>query len=60
MVDRIVFADDEMVVDQGVGYPRAYARLCRDRGLGPFSHGPPFTFTPYALVPQEVIFLRLN
>lgn len=55
-----MFADDEMVVDQGVGYPRAYARLCRDRGLGPFSHGPPFTFTPYALVPQEVIFLRLN
>ncbi|KAK6162561.1 hypothetical protein DH2020_002402 [Rehmannia glutinosa] len=42
-----------MAVDDGLGYPKAYAKLCRDRSFGPFSHGPPFTFTPYALVQQE-------
>lgn len=50
----MVFTEEEMAVDQGVGYPRAYAKLCRDRSFGPYSYGPPFTFTPYALVQQEV------
>ncbi|XP_075501028.1 uncharacterized protein LOC142539445 [Primulina tabacum] len=49
----MVFTEEEMAVDQGVGYPRAYAKLCRDRSFGPYSNGPPFTFTPYALVQQE-------
>ncbi|KAH6789570.1 hypothetical protein C2S51_004576 [Perilla frutescens var. frutescens] len=42
-----------MAVDEGLGHPKAFAKLCRDRGFGPFSHGPPYAFTPYALVQQE-------
>ncbi|XP_073147974.1 uncharacterized protein [Henckelia pumila] len=49
----MVLTEEEMSVDQGVGYPRAYAKLCRDRSFGPYSNGPPFAFTPYALVQQE-------
>ncbi|KAL2491316.1 hypothetical protein Adt_26944 [Abeliophyllum distichum] len=52
MASEFVFIDEEMVIDEGLGYPKAYAKLCRDRSFGPFSHGPPFTFTPYVL-PQE-------
>lgn len=51
------FTDEEMVIDEGLGYPRAYAKICRDRGLGPYNHGPPFTFMPYAMQQNEVIFL---
>ncbi|XVF26668.1 hypothetical protein REPUB_Repub14bG0037500 [Reevesia pubescens] len=47
------FTDDEMVIDEGLGYPRAYVKICRDRGLGPYNHGPPFTFMPYALQQNE-------
>ncbi|KAI3444731.1 hypothetical protein Pfo_001396 [Paulownia fortunei] len=53
MANNLVFTDEEMAIDEGLGYPKAYAKLCRDRSFGPFSHGPPFTFTPYALVQQE-------
>ncbi|XP_073309826.1 uncharacterized protein [Primulina huaijiensis] len=49
----ILFTEEEMCIDQGLGYPRAYAKLCRDRSFGPYSNGPPFTFTPYTLVQQE-------
>ncbi|CAI9769363.1 unnamed protein product [Fraxinus pennsylvanica] len=52
MVSELMFMDEEMAIDEGLGYPIAYAKLCRDRSFGPFSHGPPFTFTPYVL-PQE-------
>ncbi|KAH0982691.1 hypothetical protein GBA52_009868 [Prunus armeniaca] len=38
------FTADEMAIDDGLGYPKAYAKLCRDRSAGPYSHGPPFTF----------------
>ncbi|XWS19049.1 hypothetical protein CRYUN_Cryun32bG0097600 [Craigia yunnanensis] len=47
------FADEEMVIDEGLGYPRAYAKICRDRSLGPYIYGPPFTFVPYALQQNE-------
>ncbi|GMI73124.1 hypothetical protein like AT3G15550 [Hibiscus trionum] len=47
------FADEEMVLDEGLGYPRAYAKICRDRTLGPYNHGPPFTFIPYILQQNE-------
>ncbi|XVF74670.1 hypothetical protein PTKIN_Ptkin13bG0130000 [Pterospermum kingtungense] len=50
------FTDEEMVIDDGLGYPRAYAKICRDRGLGPYNLGPPFTFMPYAL--QQNVSLR--
>ncbi|PQQ21271.1 titin homolog [Prunus yedoensis var. nudiflora] len=47
------FTADEMAIDDGLGYPKAYAKLCRDRSAGPYSHGPPFTFMPYCLQQQE-------
>ncbi|KAL4559950.1 hypothetical protein LXL04_032096 [Taraxacum kok-saghyz] len=49
MADDLMFSAEELRIDEGLGYPKAYAKLCRDRGFGPYSHGPPFTFTPYAL-----------
>lgn len=49
------FNEEDMVVDEGVGYSKAYAKLCRDRGAaGTYSHGPPFTFLPCALQQHEV------
>ncbi|CAA0842696.1 Unknown protein [Striga hermonthica] len=53
MVSKLMFTDEEMAVDEGFGYPKAFAKLCRDPGFGPFSHGPPFAFNPYALGQQE-------
>ncbi|XP_031487265.1 uncharacterized protein LOC116255543 [Nymphaea colorata] len=50
------FAEEEMVVDQTLGFPIAYAKLCRDPDLGnPYTRGPPFTFTPYILEPREAL-----
>lgn len=48
------FTEEEIAVDEGLGYPKAYVKLCRDRDLSPYSHGPPFTFTPYTLQQREV------
>ncbi|KAK3026121.1 hypothetical protein RJ639_040793, partial [Escallonia herrerae] len=53
MAADLLFNEEEMVVDEGLGYPRAYARLCKDRSFGLYSHGPPLTFTPYALHKHE-------
>ncbi|KAL2511470.1 hypothetical protein Adt_17070 [Abeliophyllum distichum] len=53
MATDLVFTDEEMAIDQALGYPEAYAKLCRDRCFSPFSHGPPFTYTPYSLPQQE-------
>ncbi|XP_022720906.1 protein lava lamp-like [Durio zibethinus] len=47
------FTDKEMMIDEGLGYPRAYAKICRDSSLGPYNHGPPFTFMPYVLQQNE-------
>ncbi|TMW93973.1 hypothetical protein EJD97_010933 [Solanum chilense] len=55
MAGDLVFTPEEMVIDQGLGYPKAYAKICKDRSFGPFSRGPPFTFTPYALPQHEVL-----
>ncbi|XP_010033909.2 myosin heavy chain, muscle [Eucalyptus grandis] len=49
MAAEYCFSEAEMEVDESLGYPVAYAKLCRDRGAGPYAHGPPFAFTPYAL-----------
>lgn len=54
MAADLLFTEEEMAIDEGLGYPKAYGKLCRDRGFGPYSHGPPFTFTPYALQQNEV------
>nr|GEX75382.1 hypothetical protein [Tanacetum cinerariifolium] len=48
-LDELMFSADELRVDEGLGYPKAYAKICRDRGFGPYGHGPPFTYTPYVL-----------
>ncbi|KAG4211817.1 hypothetical protein ERO13_A02G124100v2 [Gossypium hirsutum] len=53
MAVEYAFADEEMVIDEGLGYPRAYAKICRDRSLGPYPYGPPFTFIPYVLHQNE-------
>ncbi|XP_055827322.1 uncharacterized protein LOC129895614 [Solanum dulcamara] len=55
MAGDLVFTPEEMVTDQGLGYPKAYANICKDRSFGPFSRGPPFTFTPYARPQHEVL-----
>lgn len=47
------FTREEMAVDENLGYPKAYAKLCRDRSFSSFSSGPPFIFIPLALPPQE-------
>ncbi|KAK6912147.1 hypothetical protein RJ641_024240 [Dillenia turbinata] len=49
------FAEEDMKVYEGLGYPKAYAKLCRDRQINPFNHGPPFTFIPYGLHQREVL-----
>ena len=54
MAMDIAFSEEEVAIDEGLGYPKAYAKLCWNRGLGPYSHGPPFTFTPYILQQHEV------
>ncbi|PSR96049.1 Myosin-10 like [Actinidia chinensis var. chinensis] len=53
MAADLLFTDEEMAVDEGLGYPKTYAKICRDRSVSPYSHGPPFTFTPYALQQHE-------
>ncbi|KAL1548667.1 titin isoform X2 [Salvia divinorum] len=40
MANDFVFTEEEMAVDGGLGYPTTFAKLCRDRSFGPFSHGP--------------------
>lgn len=54
------FLPEEMAVNENLGYPKAFAKLCRDRGFGPYSHGPPFSFIPYALSEDEVNKLDLS
>ncbi|CAL1377876.1 unnamed protein product [Linum trigynum] len=37
----------DRAVDGALGYPKSYAKCCRDGGVGIFNQGPPLTFTPY-------------
>ncbi|XP_043698715.1 trichohyalin-like [Telopea speciosissima] len=53
MAARSSLKEEDLVVDDGLGYPRLYAKLCRDPLLTPYNHGPPFTFIPYSFQPQE-------
>ncbi|GAB2293595.1 hypothetical protein Dimus_027807 [Dionaea muscipula] len=55
MAASYAFGDEEMTVDEILGFPTAYAKLCKDKGLNPYSLGPPLTFTPYSLHPQQAM-----
>ncbi|CAL0325968.1 unnamed protein product [Lupinus luteus] len=47
------FTTEDMSVNETLGYPKAYAKLCLDKGFGPYPNGPPFNFMPYALQDDE-------
>ncbi|KAK9141595.1 hypothetical protein Syun_010995 [Stephania yunnanensis] len=48
----VTFTAEEMEIDQGLGYPKAYPKLCRDIILYPF------TFLPFPLPPPEALRAR--
>ncbi|KAI4981015.1 hypothetical protein ZWY2020_021500 [Hordeum vulgare] len=53
------FMEEERAVDDALGYPKAYSRLCRSGACGgalclPYTHGPPDAFLPYVLQTHEV------
>ena len=50
--------EEGRAVDDALGYPKAYARLCRGSGAAtglPYAHGPPHAFLPYVLQPHEAL-----
>ncbi|GJN37319.1 hypothetical protein PR202_gb26257 [Eleusine coracana subsp. coracana] len=50
------FTEEEKAVDDALGYPKAYVRLCRGGAVGlPYCHGPPHAFLPYVLQPHEAM-----
>ncbi|XP_047306793.1 uncharacterized protein LOC124910219 isoform X2 [Impatiens glandulifera] len=49
MAAELLFTEGEMVLQKGLGYPKAFAKLCKDHSFNPYFHGPPFTFIPYPL-----------
>ncbi|GLT67730.1 hypothetical protein SLA2020_400160 [Shorea laevis] len=55
MAAYYAFTEDDLLIDEGLGHPKAYAKICRDRGFGPYNLGPPFTYTPYALQQNEIL-----
>ncbi|KAG7997958.1 hypothetical protein I3843_01G234100 [Carya illinoinensis] len=52
------FPEEEIAVNESFGYPKAYAKLCRDRRVCPYDHGPPFTYIPYGLEQDEELRAR--
>ncbi|KAJ7951849.1 Trichohyalin [Quillaja saponaria] len=58
MAEDYGFKQDEMTINENLGYPKAHAKLCRDRCASPYNHGPPFTFTPYSLQQDEAMRAR--
>ncbi|XP_020269724.1 myosin-3 [Asparagus officinalis] len=52
------FTEEEMAIDQNLGYPKAYSKLCNinsNSSTSPFLNGPPLSFIPYTLQPQEAL-----
>ncbi|KAJ8755946.1 hypothetical protein K2173_024491 [Erythroxylum novogranatense] len=49
------FTEEDLVVDVGLGYPKAYAKLCRNGVCEAYASGPPFTFTPYPMQKEEML-----
>ncbi|CAL9061096.1 unnamed protein product [Musa banksii] len=59
IASKMGFTEEEMAVDEGLGYPKAYAKLCRSPSvLSAYAQGPPFAFLPYTLQPQEALRAR--
>ncbi|XP_072964960.1 uncharacterized protein [Typha angustifolia] len=59
MATKLAFTEEEMVVDENLGYPKAYSKLCKSLSvLSPYSQGPPFAFVPYVLQPQEALRIK--
>lgn len=55
MAAELAFTEEEMAVDECLGYPKAYAKLSRSPSvLKLYIQGPPLAFLPRALQPQEV------
>jgi hypothetical protein len=64
---QLVLSEEERVVDQELGYPRCYGKLCRRAFAGsdvgfftPFIAGPPQRFVPYSLPAEDVSSLSLS
>ncbi|XP_077211669.1 uncharacterized protein LOC143846936 isoform X1 [Tasmannia lanceolata] len=56
MATGFSFIEEEMAIDESLGYPRVYTKLCRKPSLhNPYKQGPPFTFIPYVLQPQQAL-----
>ncbi|KAI4331470.1 hypothetical protein MLD38_029659 [Melastoma candidum] len=50
------FSAEDMAVSQSLGYPAAYAKLCKDRAEAEvFVNGPPFSFSPYGPSQDEIV-----
>ncbi len=60
MFAKLVLTDEEKAVDEELGYPHGYAKLCRHAAaqlqglLTPFTEGPPQRFLPYAPQTEDV------
>ncbi|KAG1330042.1 hypothetical protein COCNU_02G000100 [Cocos nucifera] len=56
MAAKLAFTEEEMAVDECLGYPKAYAKLCSSPSVPKLDiQGPPFAFLPYVLQPQEAL-----
>lgn len=55
MSEDFGITEEDLVIEEAQGYPRAYAKICRDFDVFPYRNGPPFTFMPYILQQNEVI-----
>ncbi|KFK38901.1 hypothetical protein AALP_AA3G175600 [Arabis alpina] len=58
MLDDYGINEEDLVIEEAQGYPRAYAKICRDFDASPYRNGPPFTFMPYILQQNESLRCR--
>jgi hypothetical protein len=70
MFAKLALTEEEKAVDEQLGYPHGYAKLCRCHAstaelqhslqLTPFTEGPPQRFLPYSPQAEDVSFLSEN
>jgi hypothetical protein len=70
MFAKLALTEEEKTVDEQLGYPHGYAKLCRCHAstaelqhglqLTPFTEGPPQRFLPYSPQAEDVSFLSEN